>query len=347
MAKLRIGVIGTGIIAQHHVKGYEYSGRAEIVAAADINGQALDGFCDKFGVSERFDDYGDLLRLDQVDAVSVCLPVFLHAPVSIAALAAGKHVLCEKPMCRTVDEGEAMVDAAREAGRTLMIHYRYRFNNAARQARAMIERGDLGNVYFARVIGHRFRGRAVLDSKGLGRWFLDPELAGAGVLFDLGGYSLDLVFWLLGFPEVKSVSAATYQEIDRERAEAEGFNVDELAMGMIRLANGATVWLERSTALNTDPKGTGGTEIYGNKAGLRLGPLTLYKDDGGGKLETVPIETPPDPERSSHLLPPTEFVSAVLDGRPVQDCSGEEGLFVQKILNAMLTSAEEGREIVL
>ena len=347
MDKLRIGVIGTGHIAAWHVRGYEHSGKAEVVAAADVVPETLARFCDEFGVEKRFEDYHDLLALDDVDAVSVCLPVFLHAPASVDALRAGKHVLCEKPMSRNVEEAEQMVAAAKEAGRTLMIYYRYRFNSAVAEARRIIERGELGKIYFARVIGHRFRGRAIMDAKSLGRWFGDPELAGGGVLYDLGGYSLDLIFGLLGFPKVKSVSASTYQEIDKERAREEGFNVDELACGMIRLEDGGVIWLERSTALNTDPQSIGGTQIYGDKAGLRLGPLTLFKPDSEGELQKVTIETPADPERAAHVLPPTHFVESILAGKPVELCSGEEGLFVQRIINAMRESAELGREVVM
>jgi len=346
--KVRVGVIGTGVIAGHHVSGYQHSGKAEVVAAADINPEALSRFCDKFGVERRFADYRGLLALEDVDAVSVCLPVFLHGPVSVEALRAGKHVLCEKPMACNVAEAEQMVATARETGLKLQIHYRYRFTKNAREARRIIERGDLGKVYFARVIGHRFRGRAVLDSQGLGRWFIDPKLAGGGALFDLGGYSLDLVFWLLGFPKLRSVCASTYQEIDKDRARAEGFNVDELGIGMIRLEDGGTVWLERSTALNTDPAKIGSTEIYGDRAGLRLGPLTLYQPDANGKLKATRIETPPeDAQRPVHMIPPKLFVEAILEDKPVPDCSGEEGLYVQRILNAMLESAQQAREVSL
>ena len=348
MDKVRVGIVGTGVIAKFHVMGYEYSGRAEVVAAADVNEQALGAFCDEYHVPQRFTDYRDLLALEDVDAVSVCLPVFLHAPVTIDALKSGKHVLCEKPMSLTAEEAEQMVAAAEESKRRLMVHYRYRYTSAAQEAKRIIDRGELGEIYFARAIGHRFRGRPVLDHAGLGRWFIDPNKAGAGALFDLAGYTLDLVFWLLGFPEIHSVSAATYQEIDKERAEAEGFGVDELGMGMIRLAAGGTVWIERSTALNTDPGSGSGTEILGDKAGLRLSPLTLHRPDANGDLEKVAIEVPPETaERPVHVMPAKQFVDSILDGTPLRDCSGEEGLYVQRILNAMLESAEQRHEVVV
>ena len=347
MDEVRIGVIGTGVIAKHHADGYAHSGKARIVAAADIDEDALNAFCDEHDVTQRFTDYRRLLDLEDVDAVSVCLPPFLHAPVSIDALRAGKHVLCEKPMCCTVEEAERMVAAAKEAGRLLQVYYRYRFANAARKAREIVAGGALGRIYLAKAVGYRFRGRAVLDHAGLGTWFMDPEKAGAGVLFDLAGYTLDLVFWLLGFPKVRRLVCNLYQEIDADRAREIGYRIDDHAMGMLTLEDGATVWIERATAANMEPAGTAGTRLFGSEGGLSLSGPTLYRANAEGEMETVVYEVPEDVERSAHRLPPTAFVDSILEGRPVPDCSGEEGLFVQRILNAMLQSAHEGREINL
>ena len=347
MDTVRIGIIGAGVIANHHADGYAHSGKARIVAAADVNEDTLNVFCDKNDVAWRFTDYRDLLALDDVDAVSVCLPPFLHAPASVDALRAGKHVLCEKPMCCTVEEAESMVSAAKEADRLLQVYYRYRFSNAARKAREIVAGGALGRIYLAKATGYRFRGRPIIDPGRAGEWFMDPEKAGAGVLFDLAGYTLDLVFWLLGFPKVKRVTCNIYQEIDAARAREINYRVDDHAVGMLTLEDGATVWIELAKAANMDPSETGGTRLFGSEAGLTLRGPTLYRANAAGEMETVVYETPPDVERSAHRLPPTQFVESILEDKPVTDCSGEEGLFVQRLLNAMLQSAQEGREITL
>lgn len=174
MERLRIGIIGTGKIAKHHAAAYKYSGKAELYAASDIDQATLNAYCDEHSISRRYTDYGKMLSLDELDAVSVCVPPYLHAPITIDALRAGKHVLCEKPMCCTVEEAEQMVAAAKEANCLLQIYYRYRFGNAHRKAKELIQAGELGNIYLVKATGYRFRGRPILDNGNASRWFIDP-----------------------------------------------------------------------------------------------------------------------------------------------------------------------------
>jgi len=345
MQRVRVGIIGAGKIARNHIRiGFAAAG-AEVVALADINEEALNALGDEFEIENRYKDWQALVARDDIEAVSVALPPFLHAPATIDALKAGKHVLCEKPMSCTVQEAEAMVQAAKDADRKLMIYYRRRLLNATQKAKELIESGALGKIYFARTAGYRFRGRPNIDMENLSPWFNDPKKAGGGVLFDLGGYALDQLCYLLGWPELKSCCAQTYAEIDREETAKKGFDVDEFVVGMVRFADGTTAWLEGASAVNMDPAQAGGTKIFGDKAGLDLGGMTLYKSAGGRDMQVEKVEVAPQEKGANHATICVEFIDAITQGRPLAVCSGEEGLYVQRILCGMQRSAAEQAEV--
>ena len=314
---------------------------AEVVAVADVDLGRAQALADKYGVPQVFSSYEELLAQADVEAVSVALPVFVHAPATIAALEAGKHVLCEKPMARSGAEAQAMVDAARKNGRKLAVYWRNRFGARAIKAKQMIDAGDLGWVYYVRTIGLRWRGRPGFDARmaKFGRWFGSKEQAGGGALMDIGGYNLDLVLGLLGFPRVIAASAATYRAIDRERADREGYDVEDMAVGLLRLEKGTVVAIESSFAGNIEEPN--GTWLFGSRAGLRLEPLTLYREKDGEKKVTdidVADVTP--------LSPTRQFVEAILNDEPIRICSGEEALIVTRVQELLYRSAEAGREVM-
>jgi predicted dehydrogenase len=328
------------IAHRSHAEAFQMVPEAEVVAVADVDGERAKALAEKYGIPQVFSSYEELLARGGVDAVSVALPVFLHAPATIAALEAGKHVLCEKPMARSSAEAQAMVDAARKSGRKLAVYWRMRFGARAIKAKQMLDAGDLGKVYYARTIGLRWRGRPGFDARmtNFGRWFGSKEQAGGGALMDIGGYNLDLVLGLLGFPKITAASAVTWRAIDRERADKEGYDVEDMAVGLIRLEGGAAVSVESSFAGNIDEPN--GTWLFGSKAGLRLEPLTLYRErDGEKKVLDV------DDADVTPLSPTRQFVEAILNDEPIRTCSGEEALIVTKVQELLYRSAEAGREL--
>jgi predicted dehydrogenase len=339
--KVRIGIIGAGMIAHRsHAEAFQQVPTAEVVAVADVDEERARGFAEKYEIPQVFTSYEQLLEKGGVDAVSVALPVFLHAPATIAALQSGKHVLCEKPMARTSAEAQSMVDAARNTGRKLAVYWRNRFGARAQKAKQLIDAGDLGQIYYIRTINLRWRGRPGFDARmaSFGRWFGSKEQAGGGPLMDIGGYNLDLVLGLLGFPRVLSASAATWRAIDRDRADREGHDVEDLAVGMIRLEGGAVISIEASFAGNIDePEGTW---FFGTTAGLRMEPLSLIRERNGEKQVTDL-----DATDVTSLSPTREFVEAIREDRPIPICSGEEALIVTKVQELLYRSAEQGREI--
>jgi len=339
--RVRIGIIGAGMIAHRsHAEAFQQVLEAEVVAVADVDEARVRAFAEKFEIPQIFTRYEELLARSDIDAVSVALPVFLHAPATVAALQAGKHVLCEKPMARTGAEAKAMVDAAQQSGRKLAVYWRNRFGARAIKAKQLIDSGELGKVYYVRTIGLRWRGRPGFDARmtSFGRWFGSKEQAGGGALMDIGGYNLDLVLGLLGFPRVLSASATTWRAIDRERADREGHDVEDLAVGLIRLEGGGVISIESSFAGNIDEPN--GTWLFGTKAGLRLEPFTLYRDKGGQK-EMVEI----DATDVTSLSPAGEFIRAIREDQPIAISSGEEALSVTRVQEMLYRSAEQGREV--
>jgi predicted dehydrogenase len=243
-------------------------------------------------------------------------------------------------MARNGAEAQAMVDAARKSGRKLAVYWRNRFGARALKAKQLIDAGELGHIYYVRTIGLRWRGRPAFDARmsKFGKWFGSKEQAGGGALMDIGGYNLDLVLGLLGFPKIITASGATWQAIDRDRAEREGYDVEDLAVGMIRLDGGAVISIESSFAANVDEPN--GTWLFGTKAGLRLEPLTLYREKDGEKKVIDVTDSDVTP-----LSATREFVEAILQKTPIQICSGEEALIVTKIQELLYRSAEAGHEL--
>jgi predicted dehydrogenase len=253
--KLKVGIIGCGSIAfGKHLPGLSKLEQVEICAFSDIESERARQAADKFGTpgAKVYADYRELLLDSSIDVVHVCTPNDAHAEVSIAALEAGKHVMCEKPMAKTAADARRMAEAARRTGKKLTIGYNNRFRADSLFMKQMCENGDLGEIYFAKA--HALRRR------GVPTWgvFLDQEKQGGGPLIDIGTHALDLTLWLMNNYEPRVVLGTAYHKLSqRENAANSGgswdpkkFTVEDSAFGMIVMKNGATLMLESSWALN-------------------------------------------------------------------------------------------------
>src|SRR4051794_8316733 len=203
---LRVGVIGAGV-GTAHILGYNQLPGVEVRALADLNDERLQQVAAKYGVPETYHAYEELLAQPEIDAVSICLPNVLHAPVTIAALRAGKHVLVEKPLARTVAEGQAMLTTAQETGRILMVAFNQRYRSDMQWLKQYVDTGALGRIYYAKA--HWMRRSGI---PRLGSWFVSQAQAGGGPLIDLGVHVLDMALYLMGEPQPESVSASAYAE---------------------------------------------------------------------------------------------------------------------------------------
>jgi predicted dehydrogenase len=348
--KLRCGVIGTGM-GRYHMDGYATHPRSELVAVCDLNAAEAKEYADKYGVKHVFSDYRKMLAMDGLDAVSIAVPNFLHARMSIAALKAGKDVLCEKPMATKLADAVAMVAEAKKAKKRLMINMAMRFNAAHQALREQVANGDLGDIYYAKSQWIRRKGMPLVDfprtgSMGRGDWFVTKKLSGGGATVDIGVHMFDLVWWLIGGPKPTSVLASQFSELLPKRVAKAGYvgDVDDLASAYVKFGTGQAMFFEVSWDAFQAP--FLGYQVFGTEAGARWGDwkqeYTLYFDDKKGKASEKQVK--PQNEAKS---PYWSFVDACIDRRAKMMASGEECLNVMRVLDAIGRSQKTGKAIVL
>lgn len=284
--KIRIGVIGTGQIGKYHLDNYAKIGGAELVAVADINGAEAARVAAQYGVPQVYTDFRQLLARDDIDAVDVCLHNNLHMPVTVAALEAGKHVYCEKPMAGAYRDALRMWEVAQATGRMLSIQLATLFDRNMKAARALIDAGQLGRIYHARSTGYRRRGRPFVDGYGSAT-FVQKGQASGGALYDMGVYHIATMLYLLDNPEVVRVSGQVYQEtaVDPDRFARSGYNVEELGLGLVRFAGGLTMDIIEAWAVHMNP--FEGSSLFGSEGGIRLEPFGFYRSLGDLDLDTT------------------------------------------------------------
>ncbi len=343
MKKVRIGVIGLGV-GKSHIKSYQQHPSAEVVAIADPDPARLAEVGDRFNVPSRYESAASMFASEKLDVVSIATPNKFHKPLTLAALKAGCHVLCEKPMAMNAREARDMLAAAKKARKHLMINFSYRFYGQSVALKKEVEAGTLGDIYFARTIWHRRRGMP-----GFGGWFGQKSLAGGGPLIDLGVHRLDLALWLMGYPKPVWVIGSAYNHIAAAQAKKErkAFDVEDMAVGMVKFANGATLEIEASWAANIAEAELMETRLFGTKGGLvqrNVGEAydfeaELYVERDGAQYDMK--LHPPVPSASSA---PEVLVDAVL-GKCAPIATGEEGLIVMELLDAIYKSAATGRPV--
>ena len=354
---LRVGVIGCGA-GLFHLEGYAENPRVRTVALAGLDTDRCASLAERFNVPHVYRDYQDLLAQDDIDAVSIAVPNFLHKPVAIAALEAGKHVLIEKPLARNEAEGRAMVEAAEKAGKILAISFQRRSRHDVQIVREQVQSGALGRIYYSKAFWMRRSG-----IPGWGSWFTSKEAAGGGPLIDLGVHVLDLILYVLGNPKVASVSASTYAEIGTQgrgnwagRNQQfipeghKGYEVEDLASAFIRFEDGGTLLLEASWASYGEMEDDFGIQVYGSNGGARIHSVK-YADTDTLRMwsrigDTTQESAPTVVGRKGHAEIIRGFVDGILDGKPVSP-DGHEGLDRVRLIDAIYRSAELGREISL
>ncbi len=350
--KIKIGVIGSGNISREHLRAYKANPNVEVYALCDINEDTLKRRGAEFGVERLYTDVNELVKLPEIDAVSVCTWNGAHAECTIAALNAGKHVLCEKPMAMNEEQAKAMKEAAEKNGKLLMIGFVRRFGNDCAIVRDFIEDDFFGEIYYAKTTYLRRKGSP-------GGWFGDKSRSGGGPLIDLGVHVIDLCRYLMGCHKPVSVYGATFHKLGDKRhikakAEYESakvsnkdvFDVEDLATAMIRFDNGSVLQVEASFTLNIG-KDKGTVELFGTKGGAKLDPeLTLYTDVNG-YLANVELAAPT--ALSFQGLFANEinhFVDCVINGTPCR-APAEDGVMLMKILDGIYESARTGHEVIL
>ena len=347
--KLRCAVIGAGGIGLDHLHSLATCHRAAAVALAETNPQRAREASARHNIPRSYADFHELLEQPDIDAVTIALPNHLHAAVAIEALKARKHVLIEKPMAMNAKEAAKIIEVAKSMKRIVMVGQNLRFNRATQQIKALIDRGDLGEVYHARCFWWR---RAGIPR--IGSWFTRKDQSGGGCLADLGVHLLDTCLHLFKEFDVVSVTAQTYAkfgprglgEMDWGKSEIDPkkvFDVEDYGVALLRLKSGRTISLEVGWAcFQNHETREYGLDLLGTNAGASLFPARLFRNTLDGQ-ETIQFN-------AGKVLYPEDrihhFVHCVLDGKKLL-VTPEESLRVQQVLDAMYASAKTGREVRL
>lgn len=354
-APIRAGVVGIGWAGQQHMAAFHAAPGVELVAIAGQEDDVRAELAETYGLTDTYRDWQDLIARGDLDVVSVAVPTFLHAPIAIAALEAGAHVLSEKPIARTGDEGQAMVDAARASGRVLDVVFNHRRRGDMEAIRAAVEDGTIGRPYHARALWLR---RAGIPA--LGSWFTNAAASGGGPLVDLGVHVLDWTLHIMGEPRVTAVSAVTHAELGprglggstgTKSGTGSAYEVEDLAAVLLRLEGGGSIVLETSWATHRATPDQFGLTLYGTEGGADLnvvdyapaGDLTIYTGDGEEAKDTV-IEAV---EGRAHEAVVESFLATVADPSTWAAHDGSVGLSRARIVDAAYASAAAGREVRL
>ena len=363
--KLRIGIIGTGWIADAHIASYKKMKDVEIVAGADIVPGKAAAFFKKHGVEGVKTDYASHKEMLEdkslnLDAVSICTYNRQHAPCAIDTLKAGINVLLEKPMCVTTEEAIEIMKAEKESGKVLSIGFQPRLDANMQKIKQIVESGELGKIYYIQTGGGRRRGIPT----PFGTTFIEDKTAGLGALADIGCYAMDMVLNAIGYPKPLTVSGyksayfgtcPTYSGYKPEkRAEyAKLFGVDDFAAAFVRLEGDIILDFRISWAMNMDTAGD--TLILGTKGGLRIpstecwngtigGPMKIYHEVAGSQVCTeIPI-IPEDPKMSLFDKKIRSFLDACKGIAPVPVPTSQI-IYNQAILDGIAKSAKAGKEV--
>jgi predicted dehydrogenase len=356
VSKYRVGIIGVGFIGTtKHLPGLATNpGLGEIVAICDLVPERAAAAKERFAPDAyTTNDWHDVVNDPSIDVVYVCTWNVSHAEITCAALEAGKHVMCEKPMAISGEEARRMVETARRTGKTLTIGYQNRFREDTQFLRGVVDAGELGEIYVAKAHAVRRRG---VPTWGV---FTDKDKQGGGPLIDIGTHALDLALWFMGDYEVESVTGSVYFKLrDKPQGNPGGgwdpatFGVEDSAFGYVKLKNGATIFLEAAWALNVKES--------------RQAAVTLIGTDGGAEIEEGPdgyeatvnkvvanrlvLETPDASEPGSEdfarlgAVETRQFLEALCAGTdpvvlPEQACT------VTEVLEAVYASAATGETI--
>jgi len=349
--KVKIGIIGVGTIGSVHADAYAKVNRAEVIALCDILPDRLKEKGARHGVETLYADYNELLANSDIEAVSVCVPNNMHAPIAIAALDAGKDVLLEKPMALNAQEGQAICDARDRAGKVLQMGMVQRQSADGRFLKEVIDNGQLGEIYQMRVILRRRRG-----IPGMGGWFTTKALSGGGGLIDIGVHFFDLSMWLSGCWNPTRVSAKTYTKFGSpmENYHYTGmwagppdyngtFDVDDYACGFVRFGETTTMNFEVCWAANSEPQQF--LEILGDKGGIRMGSGTpVLLTEVGDRIADVKMDY--DNKRDNFAEEMRAFIAAI-KGEAEPAATAEEGVIIMKLIDAIYRSSAENAEVAV
>ncbi|HWE02314.1 MAG TPA: Gfo/Idh/MocA family oxidoreductase [Tepidisphaeraceae bacterium] len=338
---IRVGIIGAGWPGLRHAEGYKQAGGFQIAAVSDLIPARRRKLMDEMGAGREYADANDLLKDVQVDAVSVCLPNALHLPIVLAALKAGKHVICETPPALNAGEAKKISAAAAKAGKVLLYGFQRRFGGAEQAAQLAIDRGYIGLPYHVRASWMRTRGVPT----GTG-WYADRAKAGGGAMIDMGIQLLDLAWTLLGRPKPTAAFAVFNQRFRGALPADVPYDVEDAGFALIKFEGERSLELSASWAINQPPRDNGTKcQVYADKGALVVynpqGPLLYRGFQPGGEAKETPLKTPKTVQYHAMMRHFKECIA----GTMTPAVGGSEGIVLMQILDAVYKSAETGRSV--
>ncbi len=346
---LKVGVIGVGGIAATHFLGWQASEHAELVAFADPVAPVLERVSKAHGISKTYGNPADLINDPNIDIIDICTPSAYHAPLSIAALEAGKHVICEKPLAPTPEDIERMIEARDRSGKLLMTAQHFRFQNDTLALKRELETGVLGDVYHARSWMLR---RNWLPT---GPGFILKKNSGGGPCIDIGVHILDLTLWMMNHPKPVSVSGVTQDKLSKLPGAFSAWggdvpaamDVEEFASAFVRFDNGATLILEVSWLLHHATQSEDMQMwLYGTQGGSHWPGNRILSANNATKRTYDTQLSPVNEGMEPHAAECVAFAKAIAEGAP-SPVPPEQSRDVQLILNGLYRSDLEKREVSL
>jgi len=347
MRTVKVGIVGAGGISQTHCRAISEIQGTEIVAIADIFRDKAERSAKKWNIPHVYEDYHDMLAREDIEAVVVTTYNQAHRAPTIDALAAGLHVLCEKPMAATLEDAAAMTRAAHATDKLLMIALKSRYSETWQAAKGIMSTGALGDIYYSETVAARRCG-----IPGFADSFILKETAGIGAVADIGVYSLDEALWLMGHPKPVSVSGVASNTLGKSHVPVRGswkwdpakLSVEDFGVAWVRFDNGAAMVFKTAWIMHMDD--IGGTFFLGTKAGLKMRPLTVYRHEWGTMTDTQikGIQEVEDIElfKREHLA----FADAVREGKP-SPIPADQMLLTNVIIQGLIDSSEAGREVAV
>lgn len=345
MKTVKVGLIGSGGIGNYHIQYLKKLQDVEVIATCDMNESVARATAERHGIKHVFTNYRDLLKLKEIDAVSVCTPNAMHVGPTIDSLKAGKHVMVEKPMAMTPEEAQRMCVAARAAKRVLVIGFQWRYNPTVTTIKRAVDDGMLGKICYARC--------QALRRRGIPNWgvFGQKALQGGGPMIDIGVHILEATHFVMGKPKPVAATGNCYTYLGNKKSQTvcpwpnwdhKTYTVEDLAVGMIRFDNGATLVIECSFAAHIE-KDVFNFTLMGEKGGANFDPATIYTDIAGTSFNMTPWYNGTD---KTWELKMGDWIEAIRTGKKPM-APGEDGVVVQKMLNGIYQSAESGKEVVI
>ena len=340
-----VGVIGLGI-GRWHLESYLTIPEVKVAAICDADEEKVRTAATRYGIAKIYTDYEELCQSGNIDAVSICVPNHVHASIAVCALENGKHILCEKPLSASLEEGKRILEVASKYPELkAMMAMKFRFNKDSVYVKNMVENGALGEVYY----GFSTYLRQLGGIPKMGTWFTKKKQSGGGPLIDNGVHFLDLIWWLMGCPTPVEAFGTTYAKFGPYGKGASGwtgkpspevFDVEDLALGTIRFENGASVMLDNAWAAFVE-KEVIGMRLCGTEGGATLWPFRIcYEEEGQIVSKTPDLENVESESQFKH------FIDCILNNKQPTSTI-EQGVTVLGMLDAIYRSAEAGKSVAL